>query len=170
MYRLIILAEHAVPEIDVNNIVDLHRDAPEPLSVTVLIPHVDRRAEYPRVLDAMTGASGPVPSIGVPEPTVEPVADFSDTDEPDSEEPQDPAERAVAEAVDLFAARGVPAEGRVVDGDVLEALQRAVSTLGADAVIVLTRPHAFAQALHLDLAHRARHVVQVPLLHLLEHA
>lgn len=60
---------------------------------------------------------------------------------------------------------GADAEGTVVQGDPVAALQSALDQQPADEVIIVTRPHAVEDTFHTDWASRARERLGVPVLH-----
>jgi hypothetical protein len=64
---------------------------------------------------------------------------------------------------------GAKADGKIVDGDPIDALATAVADLDGREAIILTRSHVVAEFFHLDWTSRARRKIGVPVLHLLEH-
>jgi PAS domain-containing protein len=89
----------------------------------------------------------------------------------DDEPTRAQAAQALAESVEalrtaLEGVGGAVADGTVVDGDPVAALQTAVKE-DADVteVIIVTRPHAVEDTFHRDWASRAREVLGLPVLH-----
>jgi hypothetical protein len=61
---------------------------------------------------------------------------------------------------------GATADGTLIAGDPVEALQKAVRDDGkVSEVVVVTRPHAVEDTFHTDWASRARSVLGLPVLH-----
>jgi hypothetical protein len=76
------------------------------------------------------------------------------------------AASALEQSLAALTAAGVAAEGSVVEGDPVTALQKAVSAdVDTQEVIVVTRPHAVEDTFHTDWASRAREMLGVPVLH-----
>lgn len=75
------------------------------------------------------------------------------------------ADQALASSLTELRAAGAAAEGHLVSGDPVAALQQELSGLPADEVIIVTRPHAVEDTFHTDWASRARERLGVPVLH-----
>lgn len=72
---------------------------------------------------------------------------------------------ALAASLDALRGAGAGADGEVVDGDPVTALEAALARTGGAEVVVVTRPHAVEDTLHTDWASRARERLGVPVLH-----
>jgi hypothetical protein len=146
---IVILTEEALTAADAERLTGLHAD--EPIRYRVLVPADVERNLLADVLDhlslfqlreAWEAARG--------------------------EEEPSRAEAAVAlkQSVAALIAAGVPAEGRVVEGDPVSALREEVASDGeTQEVIVVTRPQLVEDTFHRDWASRAREVLGVPVLH-----
>jgi hypothetical protein len=146
---IVLLTEEALTPADAQRLTRLHAD--EEVRYRVLVPADVERNLLSDVLDHL--------SLFQLREALEAVRG---DDEPTRAE----AATALAESLAALTGVGVPAEGTVVEGDPVTALQKAVS---ADAdtqeVIVVTRPHAVEDTFHTDWASRARELLGVPVLH-----
>jgi hypothetical protein len=146
---IVILTEVALTPADAQRLTSLHAD--EAVQYRVLVPADVERNLLADVLDhlslfqlreALEAARG--------------------------EEEPTRAEAAVdlKESVAVLIGAGVPAEGIVIEGDPVAALQKEVAADGeTQEVIVVTQPHAVEDTFHRDWASRAREVLGVPVLH-----
>jgi hypothetical protein len=75
------------------------------------------------------------------------------------------ATKALDASLTELATVGADAEGTVVQGDPVAALQSALDQQPADEVVIVTRPHAVEDTFHTDWASRARERLGVPVLH-----
>jgi hypothetical protein len=82
---------------------------------------------------------------------------------------EEPTRTEAAQALEasLVALRsaGAEADGQVVEGDAVAAVETALAQRPADEVVVVTRPHAVEDTFHTDWASRARERLGVPVLH-----
>ena len=69
----------------------------------------------------------------------------------------------------LLKARKQEVSAKLTEDDPIEALVALVKASGSNEVIILTEPHVVREFLHLDWTSRARRVLDVPSVHLLEH-
>jgi hypothetical protein len=74
------------------------------------------------------------------------------------------AAKALTDSLVALTAAGITADGYVVVGDPVSALQKAV-TGDVQEVVVITRPHAVEDTFHTDWASKARDLLGVPVLH-----
>jgi hypothetical protein len=162
MYTVIVLAEQALSAGDAQEVVSLHEAIEEPRRYFVLIPCEDAAARVEATLGTL-GASdvlSPAAVYGVaPELDVDKLQ--QDIDEH--------AGREVEVSVAALRALGHTADGKFSYSDPVDALESAVSSMEANEVVVMTRPHVVAEFLHLDWSSRARRRLGVPVLHLIEH-
>lgn len=156
MYRVVLLIEQPLSPADVEQVVGLHDD---PVSFHVLLP-VDPLETFHAVLSEMPLGDG----LGMGRPMPVPVV------AEDSERAEERARPELEASIELIRATGHEATGELTLHDPIGALTETVERLGADEVIVLTRPHLVAETLHTDWTHRARRRVGVPVLHLLAHS
>ncbi|WP_206503558.1 indole-3-glycerol phosphate synthase [Streptomyces chrestomyceticus] len=91
-------------------------------------------------------------------------------DEPEGDQAEPPAERALSYTLHALREAGAEAIGQIVEDHPLDLLRSVVDETGADEVIVLTAPHFVEEFFHRDWASRARHKVGVPVLKLFSHA
>lgn len=75
------------------------------------------------------------------------------------------ADQALNASLATLRATGVPADGHVVEGDPVAALEKELADAPADEVVIVTRPHAVEDTFHTDWASRARERLGVPVLH-----
>ena len=76
------------------------------------------------------------------------------------------AASALTESLVALTGVGLTADGFVVEGDPVTALQKAVSAdPDVQEVTVVTRPHAVEDTFHTDWASKARDLLGVPVLH-----
>jgi hypothetical protein len=156
MYRIVLLLEKALSDLDVAEVTTLHEGV-GPQSFLVLIPADTEHNRFVEMLDDLvlgrlreaahdSGGSGRLAQATAR------------------------ARAALDASVAALRAAGVEAAGKVTPDDPLRSLTEAVRTHEADEVIVLTEPHLVEEALHRDWASRARHEVGVPVLKLLAHS
>ena len=75
------------------------------------------------------------------------------------------AERRLSEAIQAFSDLGVRAHGEVGDADPLLAMQDAMRTFAAQAIIVSTHPTGHSHWLEHNLISRAQSTFDVPIVH-----
>ncbi|MBA2507218.1 MAG: hypothetical protein H0V32_00535 [Nocardioidaceae bacterium] len=158
-YDVVLLVERELTELDARQVVALHEGLDEPVSYHLLIP----------VEDAASKVQAALGSIARYE--LIPPMDATDA-EALQRLNQDLVQQARAEldaSVELLRATGRPADGRVTPDDPVRALAGEVDKHQAAEAIVLTAPHAVQEFFHLDWTSRARRVIGIPTLHLLEH-
>ncbi len=159
-YDVVLLVEGGLSSGDANRVHSLHDEIADQVVYHVLIP-MDHSAE--RVEAAMGALSTGDPlSVGIPPVDVDELASLESEDRRKCEE-------NLTRALTHLRATGAKAEGRVVSGDVIDALGSAVRQIDTREVIVLTNPHVVAEFFHTDWTSKARRKLDVPVLHLVEH-
>jgi hypothetical protein len=154
-YVVVLLIERELTEFDARQVVALHESVPQSVRYRVLLPADDaaRRVQ---------GAVGSMASDDRDDRSRSPSGSAS----PDADSA---AQQAVDRSVAVLQAAGRPAAGRATGDDPVDALAEEVRASSAAEAIVLTAPHAVRELLHVDWASRARRVLGIPTLHLLEH-
>lgn len=146
--QIVVLTEQALTAADAERLVGLHAaDAP---SYRVLVPADTRRSLLADVLDHL--------SLLELREALEAVRGHEEVT-------RDEADQALAASVAALTAAGGTATGAVVEGDPVQALEKALADAPADEVVVVTRPHAVEDTFHTDWASRARERLGVPVLH-----
>jgi hypothetical protein len=146
---IVLLTEEALTSADAQRLTRLHAD--EEIRYRVLVPADVERNLLADVLDHL--------SLFQLREALEAVRR---EEEPTRAE----AASALEQSLAALTAAGVAAEGSVVEGDPVTALQKAVSAdVDTQEVIVVTRPHAVEDTFHTDWASRAREMLGVPVLH-----
>lgn len=152
---MVLLIERELTEFDARQVVALHEGVPQPVQYRVLLPAHDAARRVQGAVGSMAGDDG---DDRTPSPSG-----------PASSEADSAAQRAVDRSVAVLQAAGRPASGRSTGDDPVEALAEEVRASSAAEAIVLTAPHAVRELLHVDWASKARRVLGIPTLHLLEH-
>ena len=152
---VVLLIERELTEFDARQVVALHEGVPQSVHYRVLLPAHDaaRRVQ---------GAVGSMAHEDRDERAPSPSGTASS-------EADSAAQQAVDRSVAVLQAAGRPASGRSTGDDPVEALAAEVRASSAAEAIVLTAPHAVRELLHVDWASKARRVLGIPTLHLLEH-
>jgi hypothetical protein len=149
---IVLLTEQALSAADAGRLAGLH--TPEASQYRVLVPADTRRSLLADVLDHL--------SLLELRQALEAVAPRR-TGHQDDDHVQ--AGHALQASLTELRAAGASAEGRIVAGDPLAALEKEIADTPADEVIVVTRPHAVEDTFHTDWASRARERLGVPVLH-----
>ncbi len=144
---LVVLAERALSPADVERLVALHE--PDRPAVRVLVPAGNRRNVLVDVLDHL--------SLLELREAVQAVQGHS-------ERTHEQAQADVRGTVTALQGLGWQADGDVVTGDPVAALEDEVRA-GAEEVVIVTAPHAIEDTLHRDWASVARQRLGVPVLH-----
>jgi hypothetical protein len=144
---IVLLTEEALTTADAERLARLHTD--EEIRYRVLVPADVERNLLVDVLDHL--------SLFQLREALEAVRG---EEEPTRAE----AAKALTESLVALTAAGITADGYVVEGDPMTALQKAVSP-DVQEVIVITRPHAVEDTFHTDWASKARDLLGVPVLH-----
>lgn len=148
MYEVVILLERPLADEDAQMVDDLYGEVERETHLHVLLPADEHDTTFvARATARFEGAAA-----------------HAATD----------ASSAAAEGLDRtlarLRARNLDADGEVVGGDPLDALRDTVRTRGSEEVVIITRPHVLTETMRLDWTSKARRMLNVPLLHLLEHA
>ena len=155
MYDVALLIERELNDLDADQIVALHEALDDTIRYHLLLPVENSAA----LLASSMGALG-----GQVVPLAETAA---------IEEVQDEIVRAGQTELDssagLLSARGQQVTATLTEDDPIEALVALVQQTGSSEAIILTEPHLVKEFLHLDWTSRARHKLDVPSVHLLEH-
>ena len=150
---IVLLTEQPLSAADAGRLLELH--APDAPSYRVLVPADTHRNLLADVLDHL--------SLLELREALEAVRPHK----PGHEEAwRVQADQALHASLTALRALGVVADGHVVSGDPVAALQKELGELPADEVIIVTRPHAVEDTFHTDWASRARERLGVPVLHL----
>lgn len=78
---------------------------------------------------------------------------------------RDSAEKALVASLEQLRTAGAAADGMIVQGDPVAAVEAALVQEPADELIIVTRPHAVEDTFHTDWASRARERLGLPVLH-----
>lgn len=158
-YEVVLLVERELTNLDARQVVSLHESLEETLHYRMLLP----------VEDAATRVQTAIGSIARYEMVPPMDAVDGETIERLNREMVERAQRELDRSLELLRASGCQAEGRVTSEDPVRALANETSAHGCREAIVLTAPHAVREFFHLDWTSRARRVLGIPCLHLLEH-
>ncbi len=150
---IILLSEQALTAADAVRLVGLH--APDEVRFRVLVPADPTQNLLADVLDHLS--------------LLELRAALDAVRGHDDQAPVK-AEHALEASLEALRGAGGQADGDVVAGDPVAALQAAVTTAATggqpvDEVVIVTRPHAVEDTFHTDWASRARERLGVPVLH-----
>jgi hypothetical protein len=146
----IVLTEEALSAADAERLVALH--APEPQQVRVLVPADTRRNLLADVLDNLSLLDLRA-ALGAVTPHRHRDGDTAQV------------ELTLQSTLAKLRGAGIEADGRIVAGDPVAALEKELAAAPADEVIVVTRPHAVEDTFHTDWASQARERLGVPVLH-----
>ncbi len=144
---LVVLAERALSPADVERLVALHD--PDRPAVRVLVPAGGRRNVLVDVLDHLSLLE---------------LREAFEAVQGHAERTPEQAAADVRGTVSALEALGCRADGDVVTGDPVAALEDEVRA-GAEEVVIVTTPHAIEDTLHRDWASVARQRLGVPVLH-----
>jgi hypothetical protein len=145
---IVLLTEQALSAADAERLVGLHeQDAPR---YRVLVPADTKRSLLADVLDHL--------SLLELREALDAVRGHEDRDRVS-------ASKALDASLTELRAVGAQADGQVVRGDPVAAVQQELSAAAADEVVIITRPHAVEDTFHTDWASRARETLGVPVLH-----
>jgi hypothetical protein len=148
--RLIVLTENALTEHDVTRIVEWHEGD---LDVHVLVPETSDQSRFDQVVDDIARVDGD-----------ELRRDLARADDGDESVA---SRRALSESLDLLAAKGIVAKGALTPKDPVPATAAAVTSEDADELWVVTEPHLVSDLLRRDWASKLRHLLSVPVLHVI---
>jgi hypothetical protein len=151
VFTTVLLTEKALADHDVQRIAHLHD--PEPVHVHVVVPDHDDRTEVEEAIDDFVRT------------------DFGDVlhDEDADRTPAElttQAQRELAQSVAALKAAGVAeVDGEVATGHPVDRVAEVARAIDADEVVVFTEPHLLADWTRRDWATRLRHVLDLPVLH-----
>jgi len=150
---VLVLAEDALAQADVQHIVDMHPE--DDLRYEVLVPTDSERNFAVELIDHL--------SVGELKQAWHDLR----RDVPSKPQAEKTAEEQVAETEDLFAAAGREASGIVTADDPLPTVQDRAARGDVLELVVVTYPHAVEDTFHRDWASRAREeLADLPVLHL----
>jgi nucleotide-binding universal stress UspA family protein len=169
MYEVVLLSERALADSDARMIADLYGEVDEETHLHLLLPEElaapldiegladeDRRVVFG--VDVAAWVPG-APTIAAAER--DPLQRTSSDDE---------TQEALQRSLARLRAHGLDVDGETVPHEPLDALRRIVAERQSNEVVILTRNHALSEMFRTDWAHKARRHLDVPVLHLLEHA
>jgi hypothetical protein len=154
MYDVALLIESQLEDLDADQVVELHEGLEDTVRYHLLLPVESSAAALTSSMTAL--GSG---HAAVPDPAV--------LDEVETEIVRSGQAELAASAA-LFEARGQQTTSRLVETDPVDALKELVAETGSDEVIILTATHFVKEFFHVDWTSRAKRVLDVPTLHLLE--
>lgn len=149
MSRLIVLTEHALTEHDVTRIIEWHEGD---LDVHVLVPETSDQSRFDQVVDD-------VARVDVDELR----RDISGAEDDEAVA----SKRALRESLERLEAKGVTAKGALTPKNPVPATASTVTSEDADELWVVTEPHLVTDLLRRDWATKLRHLVSVPVLHVI---
>jgi hypothetical protein len=158
-YTVVLLVEQALSGADAAQVRSLHEGLDDDVHYHVLLPVEDAAARIEAAMGAVSGDTMAAPRIPMDPEAMETVR----------EESERQSSQALHATLEALKAAGATADGRLVDGDPIEALAAAVTEVDGREAIILTRSHVVSEFFHLDWTSRARRKIGVPVLHLLEH-
>jgi hypothetical protein len=148
--RLIVLTENALTEHDVTRIIEWHEGD---LDVRVLVPETSDQSRFDQVVDDISRVDGD-----------ELRRDLAGSDDDDETVA---SRRALSDSLELLASKGITAQGALTPKDPVPATAAAVTSEDADELWVVTEPHLVTDLLRRDWASKLRHLLPVPVLHVI---
>ncbi|GAA1157600.1 hypothetical protein GCM10009630_64680 [Kribbella jejuensis] len=177
-YDVVVLIEREMSEGDARRVAALHARREEPIEYHLLVSsHTDSALAGPMALlgstfadvAGLTGsaavvgsATAPSARIGPPSPSRTPVATLADP-------AVDLASVIEHSSRRLRAASGYPVHVSITHGEVLLALMQMVKTTSSQEVVVVAWPETAAAFLCSDWTTKARKVLKVPRVRIVEH-
>jgi len=159
VYEVVLLVERELTQLDAEQVAGLHQSVGEPVHYQVLLPVEDASAQ-------VQSALGSIARYDLIPPVDSSIHDtLARLDQLLVVETEEKLFHSIA----LLRATGAEADGELIPQGPVAALVDAVQRRGAREAIVLTEPHAVRDFLHVDWTSKARRVLGIPLLHLLEH-
>ena len=144
------LTENALTEHDVTRIVEWHEGD---LTVHVLVPETSDQSRFDQVVDDIARVDGD-----------ELRGDLAGADDDDETVA---SRRALSESLELLASKNISAEGALTPKDPVPATATTVTAVDADELWVITEPHLVTDLLRRDWASKLRHLLSVPVLHVI---
>lgn len=158
-YDVVLLVERELTRLDAEQVAALHEGLEEPVHYRMLLPVEDAAARVQTAVGSIARYEMVPPMDAVDSETLERL----------NREIVERAQTELDHSLRRLRDAGRPADGRVTSEDPVRALANEVETHGCAEAIVLTAPHAVREFFHLDWTSRARRVLGIPCLHLLEH-
>ena len=158
-YDVVLLVERELSQLDAEQVLALHDGIDEAVHYRVLLPVEDAASRVQTAIGSIARYEMVPPMDAIDSETLQRL----------NRELVEQAQRELDRSLALLRAGGRPAEGRVTSDDPVRALATEAETHGCAEAIVLTAPHAVRELFHLDWTSRARRVLGIPTLHLLEH-
>ena len=156
MYDVALLIERQLEDLDADQIVALHEGLEDTVRYHLLLPVESSTA----ILTSSMSAIGGGQIAAMPDPAT-------------VEEVQHEVVRAGQAELDasaaLLTARDQQVSTQLTELDPLETLKELVTRTGSSEVIILTESHVVKEFFQMDWTSRAKRVLDVPTLHLLEH-
>lgn len=157
MYAVALLIERELSDADADQILELHEALDDTVVYHVILPIENSSALLTRSLAGLGG--GEV----LPPLSAEDLAQVQEQMEESGHAELDAsAKRLRKRGNDVFA--------QLVEQDAVDALVSMVTATGSVEAIILTEPHIIQEFFHVDWTSRARRKLDLPTLHLLEHA
>lgn len=157
MYAVALLIERELATVDAAQVLELHDGLDDTVVYHVLLPIENSSATLSRSLSGL-GGGDVLPPLSAEDMT----------------EVQNEIVRAgqseLDASVELLRQHGNDVHATLVENDPIDALVDLVADRGCAEAIVLTEPHIVQEFFHLDWTSRARRKLDLPTLHLLEHA
>lgn len=150
--KIIILTEEPLAPINADNIIELY-DPAEEVSLEVLVAGDTKRNLFVDVIDQLTLLDIPAAVKEI-------------TERPSAAQEAATAEEILKSSLQLLTDRGAHVSGRVVEGNAVDALVRAVREVNARQAVVVTSPHAIEDTFRQDWASQAQRKLDLPVLHL----
>ncbi len=166
MYDVVLLVEEELSVPDAERVVELYANAPDQVSLHVIIPCEDAKAGVEGSLGSLAGTE----LYGIA------AERYSIASDEEALKAQEAAQRAIdAQAttaldrsIERLRSLGRHADGLITRSRPVDELVEQIDRVNGQEVVVLTRPHIVAQFFHVDWSAQARRHLGVPVLHLLE--
>lgn len=156
MYDVALLIERQLEDLDADQIIALHEGLEDTVRYHLLLPVQSSSA----ILTSSMSALGGGQVAAMPDPAA-------------VDAMQDEVVSAGQAELDASAAlltdRGQQATGQLTESDPIDTLKDLIASTGSSEVIILTEPHIVKEFFQIDWTSRAKRVLDVPALHLLEH-
>ena len=156
MYDVVLLIERQLEDLDADQVIALHEGLDDTVTYHLLLPIESSTS----ILTSSMSALGSGQIVPITEPDV--------LDEV-QEVIVSAGQSELDASAELLEDRGQQVTARLTEDDPIDALVRLVKETGSSEAIVLTEPHVVQEFLRLDWTSRARRVLDVPSVHLLEH-
>ena len=153
--RLIVLTENALTEHDVTRIKEWYEGD---LDVHVLVPETSDQSRFDQVVDDIARVE-----------LDELRRDLAGADETEggANDAAMASRRALQQSLELLTAKGVAAHGALTPKDPVPATAATVTAEDADELWVITEPHLVSDLLRRDWGTKLRHLLSVPVLHVI---